>query len=247
MASPTLYKARGVPAKQPVCAICADRTRGRTVSLRLTHGITVWLCAAHASPEYQCRRNGRDFVVTLQRLWQAHGCLTAARARALAAHLDALAGPAPARRPGSYAWPDLRRLAEAEFALGGPPLATIARLRRVCADGPAAPPSVRTMLRWHREGRWLRPRLPAADGRDDVDPGTGRERGLEPRPLPIDIDVHVPTQRRARLAQSVADSGPALVEPVDGLVNRGRLDVEPARQVGEHRGQSDWEMEVGHG
>ena len=96
----------------------------------------MWLCAAHASPEFQCRRNGRDFVVTLQRLWQAHGCLTAARARALAAHLDALAGPPPARRPGSYAWPDLRRRAEAEFALGGPPLATIARLRRVVRGRP---------------------------------------------------------------------------------------------------------------
>jgi hypothetical protein len=246
MAVPTLYKARGVPVKQPVCAICADRTRGRTVSLRLTHGITVWLCAAHASPEFQCRRNGRDFVLTLQRLWQAHGCLTAARRRALAAHLDALAGPPPVRRPGSYAWPDLRRLAEAEFALGGPPLATIARLRRVCADGPAAPPSVRTMLRWHREGRWLRPALPAADGRDDVDPGVGRERRLEPGPFAIDVHVDVPAQRRARLAQAVADAGPALVEPVDGLVHRRRLDVEPARQVGEHRRQRDREVEIGH-
>ena len=27
---PTLYKARNVPTKQPVCAICVDRTRGRT-------------------------------------------------------------------------------------------------------------------------------------------------------------------------------------------------------------------------
>jgi hypothetical protein len=247
MALPTLYKARGVPVKQPVCAICADRTRGRTVSLRLTHGITIWLCAAHASPEFQHRRNGHDFVVTLQRLWQAHGCLTAARGRALAAHLDALAGPPPARRPGSYAWPDLRRRAEAEFALGGPPLATIMRLRRICADGPAAPPSVRTMLRWHREGRWLTAPLPAADGRDDVDPGVGCKRGPELRPFPIDVHVDVPAQRRARLAQAVADSGPALVEPVDGLVHRGRLDIEPAGQVGEHRGQRDWEVEISHG
>src|SRR5262245_18278086 len=29
MSPPTLYKARQVPTKQPVCAICVDRTRGR--------------------------------------------------------------------------------------------------------------------------------------------------------------------------------------------------------------------------
>ena len=219
MALPTLYKARGVPAKQPVCAICADRTRGRTVSLRLTHRITVWLCAAHASPEFQCRRNGRDFVVTLQRLWQAHGCLTAARARR--------------SRRTSTPWPDRP----------GPP-ARLVRVAAIC--GGWRRPSSRSAARRSRRSRacaacarTARPRLRAsarcsagtarAAGCARPYPPlmaemtstreSGRERGLEPRPLPIDVHVDVPAQRRARLAQAVADSGPALVEPVDGLVS----------------------------
>ena len=36
---PTLYKARDVPTKQPVCAICVDRTRGKTHKLRLTNRV----------------------------------------------------------------------------------------------------------------------------------------------------------------------------------------------------------------
>jgi hypothetical protein len=141
--------------KRPVCAICVDRTRGLTVSVRLTHGVTVWLCEAHASPEFRSRRSGRDFVLTLQRLWAAHGCLTAARSRALSAHLAQAAGRPVTPRPGSYSWALLRRLAEEEFAEGGPPQATITRLRGLYSGGAAAPPSVRTMRRWHRERRWL--------------------------------------------------------------------------------------------
>jgi hypothetical protein len=155
MAVPTLYKARGMSVKRPVCAICVDRTRGLTVSLRLTHGVTVWLCEAHASPEFQTRRSGRDFVLTLQRLWRAHGCLTAARGQALTTHLAAMAERPGQPKPGSYAWAGLRRLAENEFAEGGPPMPTITRLRARYSGGTAAPPSVRTMQRWHRERRWL--------------------------------------------------------------------------------------------
>ena len=71
----------------PVCAICGERTHGLTVSVRMTHGVTLWLCRAHASPEYQARNDGRDMVDTLACLWEAHGCLTAARRGALEAHL----------------------------------------------------------------------------------------------------------------------------------------------------------------
>jgi hypothetical protein len=155
MAVPTLYKARGMSVKRPVCAICADRTRGLTVSVRLTRGVTVWLCEQHASPEFQTRRSGRDFVLTLQRLWGAHGCLTAARSRALSTHLAEMTERPRPPKPGSYSWPELRRLAEDEFAEGGPPLPTIIRLRGLYSGGAAAPPSVRTMRRWHRERRWL--------------------------------------------------------------------------------------------
>src|SRR5205085_8641864 len=60
MSPPTLYKAGSVPTTQPVCAICVDRTRGKTERLQLTHRVVVWLCADHASPAFQTRRGGRD-------------------------------------------------------------------------------------------------------------------------------------------------------------------------------------------
>jgi hypothetical protein len=246
MRAPTLDTARDMSVPRPVCAICADRTRGLTRELRMTHGVTVWLCATHVSAEYRCSRNGRDFVLTLQRLWEAHGCLNAARRRALTAHLALFADRPPARRPGSYAWPELRRRAEAEFALGATPTETIRRLRQECAGGPVAPPSLRTMQRWFREARWLCRTLPPADRGDDVDPGVGPQRGVEPGSLPVDVDIDVAAQRRTGLAQAVADPGPAIIEAVDGLAHRPRLDLEPAGQVGEHRRQRDRKMEVGH-
>src|SRR5690242_9216598 len=80
---PTLYKARHLSTKRPVCAICLDRTRGRTQEVRLAYRVTVWLCPGHADPAFQRKRGGRDFVRTLMGAWQAHGCLTQARHRAL--------------------------------------------------------------------------------------------------------------------------------------------------------------------
>jgi hypothetical protein len=156
---PSLYKARGVPVKSPICAICLDRTRGTTLERQLTHGVRIWLCQGHHSVEFLRRNAGRDFVVTLQRTWRAHGCLTRARNRALDAHLHAIqaTGRTPARpRPGSYAWPRLRREAEACFARGDHVLSTITRLRSRHADGHATVPSIRTMRRWFSQGRWLR-------------------------------------------------------------------------------------------
>ena len=152
---PTLYKARGVPNKQPVCAICIDRTRGRTVNVRLTHGISVWLCHGHADPAFQHQRSGRDFVLTLTRVWQANGCLTSARSRALDAHLARLRDRPARPRPGSYAWPDLRRRLEHRFAGGATPPQLSPHVRRTYASCPARPPSSRTIRRWHHQHRWL--------------------------------------------------------------------------------------------
>jgi hypothetical protein len=160
---PSLYKARGIPVKSPVCAICLDRTRGRTLERQLTHGVTIWLCEGHHSTEFLRRNAGRDFVVSMSRIWRANGCLSRARERALQAHLRAVGETgrrAPRRRPGSYAWPRLRSEAEAAFARGDPPSGTIARLRRRHADDHAHVPSIRTMQRWFRQGRWMR-RAPA--------------------------------------------------------------------------------------
>jgi hypothetical protein len=153
---PTLYKARGVPNKQAVCAICVERTRGRTVEVRLGYGVRVWLCEGHASHEFQTQRGGRDLVLTLQRLWQAHGMLTTARSKALTAHLTACRGPAERLRPGSYAWPDLRAAAERRFAGGAGAHAVIRALPGWHGDGcPGRLPSARTVRRWHAQRRWL--------------------------------------------------------------------------------------------
>ena len=151
----TLYKARGVPTKQPVCAICVERTRGRTTRVALGYGVHISLCEYHASNEFQCRRAGRDFVLTLQRLWESHGCLTASRHRALSAHLDRMRGRPARSRPGSYAWPELRREAETLYSAGVPVKRVIDRLRARHARCPARPPAVRTMRRWHSERRWV--------------------------------------------------------------------------------------------
>ena len=104
MAPATLYKARSVRTKQPVCAICVDRTRGRTERLEFGYGVAVWLCERHRAVEFLTRRGGRDIVATLQQLWTAHGCLTAARRKALESHLHSLRacprGDFPAPTPG---------------------------------------------------------------------------------------------------------------------------------------------------
>ena len=152
---PTLYKARKVPTKQVVCAICVERTRGRTRAVELGYGVRVQLCRGHASREFMTQRGGRDFVLTLERLWQAHDCLTVARSRALRRHLAACRGVEARPRPGSYAWPTVRREAEAAFAAGRPVNAVIAAIRGLHGDGTAVPPSIRTMRRWNAERRWL--------------------------------------------------------------------------------------------
>jgi hypothetical protein len=160
----SLYKARGIPVKSPLCAICIDRTQGKTLERQLTHGVKIWLCAGHHSVEFMRHNAGRDFVVTLERIWQSQGCLTRSRSLALSAHLRAIKtafGVRPTRaRPGSYAWPRLRREAEDAFARGEAVFAVITRLRERHADDHASPPSLRTMRRWFAQGRWLR--YPAA-------------------------------------------------------------------------------------
>ncbi|HYX86085.1 MAG TPA: hypothetical protein VE777_14020 [Gaiellales bacterium] len=70
---PTLYKERRVPAKSPCGAICVNRTRGRTRGVRLTHGVSVWLCDGHAGLAFQTQRSSRDFVRTLSGVWEANG------------------------------------------------------------------------------------------------------------------------------------------------------------------------------
>jgi hypothetical protein len=94
-------------------------------------------------------------------------------------------------------------------------------------------------------------RLAPADRRDHVDPGTGLERGLERRSLPVDVDVDVPAKHgsglaRTGLAQSVSEARPALFEEIERLVDRGGLELEVARQPREERPQRRGEIDLGH-
>ena len=65
--------------------------------------------------------------------------------------------------------------------------------------------------------------------------------------LAVDVDVDVAPERRPRLDEAVAEAGPALLDPVERLVDGGRVHVEEARQAGEERRQRPGEMELGHG
>jgi hypothetical protein len=158
-----------VPVKTPICAICLDRTRGRTLVRELTYGVRLSLCEGHHSVEFMRSNAGRDFAVTLMRTWTAQGCFTRARSRALEAHVRAvraLGTKVLARaRPGSYAWPKLREEAEERFARGDGVIATILRLRERHALDHATVPSIRTMRRWFAQGRWLRLSTPALSER----------------------------------------------------------------------------------
>lgn len=147
----------------PACAICVGPGRGRRAELHLPCGVRVWLCDAHRSIEFQTRRAGRDLVTSLMHVWRSSGCFTRRRSRALDLHhARLLQGDAGQPLPGSYSWPKLRVQAEAAFAAGERPDAVIARIRGRARCGDGVLPSVRTMRRWFRDGRWLT-RAPSAD------------------------------------------------------------------------------------
>ncbi len=136
------------------CVICggADGV-GR---FHMTHRVEVVLCRAHRDPGYLGRDGGRAFTGWLDRVWRGHGVLTSARRAALRAHRRRF-GARPDRSdcPGSYSWPELRLEAERRFAGHEDPRAVIADLRVRHRDDRARVPSVQTMRRWFREGRWL--------------------------------------------------------------------------------------------
>jgi hypothetical protein len=153
----SFYKGERLGSRPP-CAICMGRGEGERARLVLPGGVSVWLCAAHRSESFQRSRAGRDFWVSLRYVWAAAGCLTARRERALEVHRERLLRqtrePAARARPGSYAWPALRREAEGMWAVGTPLSAVIATLRARAGRGEARPPSRQTMYRWFGEARW---------------------------------------------------------------------------------------------
>ena len=157
----TLYKA-GLGRKRPVCAVCLDRTRGLTTKLNVGYGQHVWLCAEHSSKEFRWQRGGRDFALTLMKIWTASGGLTHLRGLAIESHLQRVARsahPPDPRRPGSYSWPELRAEIDERLARGEAFDEIVADIRRRLASSPARLPSDRTFRRWRSDPR--PPRRPA--------------------------------------------------------------------------------------
>ena len=157
------YKGHGSgPGKAVRCVACFPRSvAGQMIPLK--YGVVIALCEDHRDPAFVHSRGGRDFLAALSTLFESLG-LRGARyrkaAQAFVADVLAMGTPTPRHRPGSYAWPDQRRTAEAVWASGGsyhdgetvvlaaftPPLPAI------------RPPSTHTIRRWWRDRRWLTPR-----------------------------------------------------------------------------------------
>jgi hypothetical protein len=143
------------------------------VLVHLTHGVTLWLCPMHASEEFRSMRSGRDFALTMIRIWSAAGCYTKARSQAIKAHLKR--SGAPRRRaetdlPGSYHWKALRNETEHRAAQGESLRSIVQDLRNRHAHDHGDVPSARTIRRWYTDRRWargVRTRLrPGFDRRD---------------------------------------------------------------------------------
>ena len=185
------YKAAWI-GKQPMCAICGGAGDGPRAEHHLTHGVSVWLCGAHRSDEFQRRRAGRDFVASLQAVWRAAGIRSKRHEAALSAHLDRVRRQPQRAQPGSYSWPSLRREAERRFSAGEQPRRVIEDLRRQHSGLPATVPSVRTMRRWFSQARWLAPPVSpprtgatiSAHPPSPMAPRTTRQPQQNPGPLP---------------------------------------------------------------
>ena len=153
-------------------------------------------------------------MLTLHRLWSAHGCLTKPRSRALDDHLAAMRSepPAPRHRPGSYSWAALRRDAEERFRAGDEPARVIRELRSRHSGGVATVPSVRTMRRWYQERRWLRQELVVEISGPGVPIGRASAGQLaDPSPTTPQPPKPPPTERAGEdpAARSAATAPPA--------------------------------------
>ena len=212
MAMKSFYKGERL-GKRPPCAICGGRGTGDRELLYLTHGVTVWLCAGHRDLGFLTSRVGRDLAVSLGHVWDAARCMTKHRSAALVRHMqNVAAAPRARQRPGSYAWPELRREAEARFARGERPARVIADLRDRHAKDAARPPSPRAMRRWFGDGRWLAAPADEPPGSDPPGPPGPGPAG-SPRPGPPDAARREPpTPSEATPAARPSRIGPPTVQ-----------------------------------
>lgn len=160
---PSFYKLQDTVRGRP-CMLCMTQHRGPTVEVYLGYGVTVHLCEGHASREFRRQRGRRDFFLSMSQAFSAAGCYTVNRQKALKAIWEQDRRrddepPSARPRPGSYAWPNLRRLVEDACRRG---IVTLRKLREVMEDhvrselrrGRVKLPSDRTLRRWRTERRW---------------------------------------------------------------------------------------------
>ena len=143
--------------------ICMGPGEGERAQLHLPGGVSVWLCAAHRSAGFH-PAGGEGSGVSLMGAWEAAGCMTRARHRALDAHRarwpGLRPGGGPARTPGRGS--GARRSGGSRR--GEAPAAGDRGAPRPAPRGPAdGRPRGARSLRWFREGRWL-PGGPAGAG-----------------------------------------------------------------------------------
>ena len=157
------YKGHGQgPMKAPRCVACFPRSvAGQMIPFR--YGVAVAFCDDHRDPAFVHSRGGRDFFSALTTTYESLGLRGKRFSNAIRAFVDdvlAMGQPTPRHRPGSYAWPDQRRAAEAAWADGGTYHAGEAVVLTSFAALPPSvkPPSPHTIRRWWRDRRWLTPR-----------------------------------------------------------------------------------------
>ena len=161
-ARPAIQGARqGADEGRAVRGVLPRSVAGQMIPLR--YGVTIALCEDHRDPAFVRSRGGRDFLAAMTTTYESLG-LRGARYRkaiqAFVADVLAMGTPTPRHRPGSYAWPEQRRDAEAVWAGGGGyhdgEAAVLAYFTRPVPGMRA--PSGHTIRRWWRERRWLTPR-----------------------------------------------------------------------------------------
>ena len=166
---PTYYKARWIPDEP--CAFCATSTRRAARLVYLGDGVSIYLCPEHASEPFRLQRNGRDFLLCLDKTWRAAGCSNRRRDRVLE-RVEQERKETLARRargeddirhlPGSYRCPEIRRAVEQAIDSGVVSIRKLDELVRTLLKaelrrGRVKAPSLRTLRRWRQQKRWMRP------------------------------------------------------------------------------------------
>jgi hypothetical protein len=181
-----IYKGRGRgPAKHARCIACFPKSvAGQEIPLG--RKVVITLCADHRDPVFLHSRGGRDFLAAVGAMFRSFGLPGSHRMEALRRFLDDVRQtgvPTPRHRPGSYAWPGMRRAAEQAWADGGTfedGARAVYTLQEPVPAGMSLP-SVATVRRWWREKRWFLPR-PGPRPPRTLDPLDERTSMLHVRP-----------------------------------------------------------------